>query len=139
MTSEFWHRCRYWLPVAAYAALILYLSSLSHPEETFPFLRIDFADKAGHALEYGGFAIVLYRAFRHASTPQGSRHALLLAIVSAAAHGALNEAYQEFLPYRTAEGWDLVADTVGAAIAAYGYDRITGAAGVPRRVMSSEG
>ena len=138
MTSEFWRQCRYWLPVAAYAALILYLSSLSHPEETFPLLRIEFADKAGHALEYGGFAIVLYRAFRHASTPQGNRYALLLAIASAATYGVLDEAYQHFLSHRTAEGWDVVADTIGAAIAAYGYDRITGAVGVPRRVMSNE-
>ncbi|MEK6617166.1 MAG: hypothetical protein AABY90_00550, partial [Nitrospirota bacterium] len=51
----------YWLPVAAYAGLIFYLSSLSQPEEYVPSLLEELGDKVLHAMEFGMLGILCYR------------------------------------------------------------------------------
>src|SRR5438067_12758568 len=112
---------RYWLPVAAYAGLIFYLSSLSHPEEYSPLLFEELGDKVLHAMEYGLLSILCYRAFRHGAGDRAARYALLLAIVSTAAYGVTDEVHQAFVPLREAEAGDLLMDMIGAAIGATGW------------------
>ncbi|HRI39280.1 MAG TPA: hypothetical protein PLO50_12035, partial [Nitrospira sp.] len=53
---------RSWGPVCAYAALIFYMSSQSHPEEQVPFVT-HFSDKVLHAVEYAVLGALYYRAF----------------------------------------------------------------------------
>lgn len=64
-------------------------------------------DKAGHA---GLFAALTVAALGSVS---GRRARLALALL---AYGALVELVQSFLPLRSADGWDLVADAVGIAL-----------------------
>ncbi len=112
---------RYWLPVAAYAGLIFYLSSLSHPEAYFPSLVAELGDKVLHAVEYGLLSVLCYRAFRHGAGAWAARYALQLAIVAAATYGVTDEVHQAFVPLREAEAGDLLMDTIGAAIGATGW------------------
>ena len=112
---------RYWLPVAAYAGLIFYLSSLSHPEEYIPSLLGELGDKVLHAMEYGVLSVLCYRAFRHGAGAWAARYALRLAIVAAATYGVTDEVHQAFVPLREAEAGDLLMDMIGAAIGARGW------------------
>ena len=112
---------RYWLPVVAYASLIFYLSSLSQPEEYMPSLVSELGDKTLHALEYGLLGILCYRAFLNAAGARAARYALLLAIAASVGYALTDEVHQAFIPLREPDVWDLVADSIGASVAAFGW------------------
>jgi VanZ family protein len=117
---------RYWAPVIAYASLIFYFSSLSHPEERLPeFLIKEISDKLLHLMEYGMLATLCYRAFRWAAAPSAARRAVVLAILVASAYAATDEVHQLFVPLREASWMDWTADTIGAAVGAVGWSRLT--------------
>jgi VanZ family protein len=109
--------------VAAYAALIFYLSSLSQPEVYVPSLLMPLGDKTLHGLEYGLLGILTFRAFRFAGGYWSASHALLLAIAASGGYGLTDEIHQAFVPLREADVWDLVIDVVAASIAAWGWSR----------------
>lgn len=116
----------YWGPVAGYAALIFFLSSLSAPGLAAPFLRLPFGDKILHAGVYGGMALLALRAFRHAAGACGERYALVLAVAVSVLYGMSDEFHQFFVPQRHPELWDLAADAAGAVMATWIWTRMTG-------------
>ncbi len=121
MGRWFW----YWSPVVVYAAVIFYLSSLSHPEETLPKVLLDkLSDKALHLVEYAVFAVLAYRAFRWAAGPAAARQAVLFTIVVASLYGITDEIHQAFVPLRESSWLDWVADTLGGMIGAVGAKRV---------------
>ena len=122
----------YWTPPVAYAAMIFYLSSLSHPEEYLPSLFSTLSDKLLHALEYGALGVLSYRAFRFAASPWAARHALVLAIAASVLYGLSDELHQAFVPFREADVWDLLADTAGASVAVWGWRWLIDAHGAGR-------
>ena len=110
---------RAWLPVAAYMALIFYLSSLPHPDEDLPkFLFETLGDKILHVIEYAVLAFLCYRAFRRAAGSSAAAYAVVLAVVTASLYGATDEVHQAFVPFRTATWLDWLADTAGGMIGA---------------------
>jgi VanZ family protein len=111
----------YWLPVAAYAGLIFYLSSLSQPEEYVPSLLAELGDKVLHAMEFGMLGILCYRAFRHAAGAWAAHYALFLAVAASVGYALTDEVHQAFVPLREPDAWDLLADSIGASIAAFGW------------------
>ena len=116
----------FWLPVCAYAGLIFFLSSLSHPEELAPSVFEFLGDKMLHAIEYGILGVLCYRAFRYAAGPWGARYALGLAIFLATLYGLSDEIHQSFVADRESSGWDLLADFAGAVVATVGWRWKTG-------------
>ncbi len=103
-----------WAPAVAYMALIWMISSvaLQLPSiDSFP-LR----DKGIHMLEYGALGFLL----AHATLRTWPRHARLrtgaLAVLITVLWGVLDEIHQAFVPGRSPETLDLVADAVGAAL-----------------------
>jgi VanZ family protein len=102
---------RAWGPAAAWCLLIFTASSFS--------LRTGAdlprgSDKAAHLLEYGILGFLAARALL-LSRPRGSLPgAILLGTVLAVLFGASDEIHQIFVPGRTAEWADLVADLLGA-------------------------
>ena len=118
------HWMRAWLPVAAYMALIFYLSSLPHPEEQLPnFLFEKLGDKLLHAIEYSVLAMLCYRAFRRTVRAYAAQYAVVLAIAAASLYGATDEVHQAFVPLRASSLSDWIADTAGAVIGAVGARR----------------
>ena len=82
-----------------------------------PPVSVQYLDKVEHCLV---FAVVAYSYFRAAKSlwPAASLVRLrFLASLSAFGLGALLELLQSYVPYRSAELLDLVADAVGAALA----------------------
>ena len=104
-------RAAAWLPAALYMALIWTLSSFSFDA---PIEHIPLRDKGVHFLEYGTLGFLLAHAtFR--SWP--SRHLLrtaALAVCITVLWGWLDEIHQAFVPGRSSDALDLVADTAGA-------------------------
>ncbi|MGH7164032.1 MAG: VanZ family protein [Nitrospiraceae bacterium] len=114
-------RWAYWLPVAAYAGLIFYLSSQSHPEEWLPSLVRELSDQALHLIEYGILGILCHRAFRHAAGAWATRYAVLLAVLASSGYGLTDEVHQAFVPLREASGGDVLMDVIGATVGAWGW------------------
>lgn len=108
------HRLLYWLPAAAWAGMVFFLSSrpAPRPPEGWDFFAMD---KYAHA---GIFAILAL--FVLAGLQAGWRRAsvgtVLLAVVIASLYGATDELHQHFLPFRQADPLDWAADTLGAAL-----------------------
>ena len=114
-TSLWW----YWGPVLAWAGWIFYLSSLTDPPVP-SWILPEGSDKVLHGWEYGLLGLLCYRAFRHAAGSWAAARALGLAIVSATLYGLSDELHQAFVPERTADLFDLLADGIGAAAGAWG-------------------
>jgi VanZ family protein len=95
-------------------ALIFGLSSIS---QTPAF--VGGVDKYLHATLYAGLGALIVRALAG-----GWRRPMTLGIVVgtiaiAAAYGVSDEFHQSFVPRRSVEAMDVVADTVGASVAAF--------------------
>jgi VanZ family protein len=99
-----------WLPVALYMAAIFYVSSL--PQPPVP----PGGDKPWHLLAYFGLGVLTTGAVAGGlAVPIGSRTAVL-AMAIAIAYGATDEFHQLFVPGRSAQLADLVADAIGVVI-----------------------
>src|SRR5262249_2551621 len=105
-----------------------HFSSESNP---LPALTERVWDKLLHVIEYGGLGLLACRA----SLGEGARwkHAVLVAILISSAYGVTDEWHEAVVPLRTPDGYDWIADTVGAAIGAAAYlaaPRAAGSAGM---------
>jgi len=101
---------RWLLPALAYAALIFLLSHLSNP---FPFKPTGLLtyDKLLHFLEYLAFGVLLAWGLSRAGLAVSS--AGVWAVVLGSAYGLTDEIHQAFVPKRSADPLDWLADTAG--------------------------
>jgi VanZ family protein len=106
-------RLHLWLPPLLYMALIFHLSSESNP---LPGLTTWVWDKALHAIEYGALGLLMCRGL----VGEGVKRvrAALIAIVLASVYAASDEWHQAFVPLRSPDALDWVADTIGSACGA---------------------
>ena len=74
-------------------------------------------DKLLHAAAFGGLALLLARAVRYSSARSSLLKCLWFGALGSSALGALLEVCQAFVPYRSSDPLDWLADTVGAALA----------------------
>ncbi|MBX7195358.1 MAG: VanZ family protein [Sandaracinaceae bacterium] len=103
-----------WLPAALYMASIWMVSSFDTP--SLPTSLFPLRDKGVHALEYGvlGFLVAhaCLRSFPHHARPRVALFAILCGVL----WGVLDEIHQAFVPGRSADVLDLVADSVGVTL-----------------------
>jgi len=102
-----------WGPVGLYALAIFVESSISQ----VPALPSGFTDKDGHGLLYAGLAVLVLRAASGARWEGVTLRAAAAAVAFAAVYGITDEFHQWFMPGRTADVNDWVADCSGAAAA----------------------
>jgi VanZ family protein len=105
-----------WGPVVVYMIIIFGLSSESAP---MPVLTENVWDKLLHVIEYGGLAVLFGRAL--VGEGLASVSACVLAVLLTSAYAASDEYHQLFVPLRSGDIHDWLADTVGAAAGAIGY------------------
>jgi len=109
---------RYWLPVLAYITAIVTVSAQ-------PYLRgpIEFtnSDKIYHVLEYSILGLLLARAMRGSAPGWPPMAVALSAIACGILVGTSDEFFQSFVPGRISSAFDLLADTVGVALAQVVY------------------
>lgn len=106
-------RFRLWLPVIAYMAMLFGFSSLStlpSPPRGFSFYDV-------HIAAYAGLGALTTRAmakgFRNVSW-----RAVLVGIVIATLYGVSDEYHQRFVPGRSFDVLDMLADLIGSVVGA---------------------
>ncbi len=108
-------RCRWlwhWGPVVACMALIFTVSAMSRPPAP---PRV--GDKTLHFLAYGTLGGLALRATSGAAMAGVSASSALTAWAIASAYGVTDEFHQRYVPGRTPDVGDLVADALGAMAA----------------------
>ena len=92
-------------------------------------IRPEGVDKNAHAVLYAGLGALLVRAFAGGWGRRVTLGVVFASVAIAAVYGVSDEYHQSFVPMRQAEALDVMADAVGAAVAAfglYGWDIIRG-------------
>jgi VanZ family protein len=79
------------------------------------------SDKLLHAVEFGGFAFLLCRAFSALVATRSQYFIAVLSVVVTLCYGAIDEAHQLRVAQRIADLADLAADGLGALLAALGW------------------
>ena len=105
-----------WGPVACYMALIFALSSMSAPPSPMPS-----SDKVEHFVAYGGLGALALRATTGGTLAGLSRGAAAAAWGIAAVYGITDEYHQSFVPERSSDAADALADAAGAATSVLGF------------------
>ncbi|MDO8682760.1 MAG: VanZ family protein [Armatimonadota bacterium] len=105
-----------WLPVIIVMLAIMFVSAI--PSDKKPGDPFQHADKCAHFMAYGILALTLYRAIRLSVPGRSRAYHAFMTIVVAALYGITDEGHQHFVPGRSMSPYDLMADTIGASIAA---------------------
>ena len=101
-----------WFPVVVYMAAIFYVSSLQHPP-----VPANIPDVRLHAVAYFGLMVVVTRAVAHGTWAGVTLLRLGIAWLITVMYGASDEWHQAYVPLRTAELRDVIADAIGALAA----------------------
>ena len=108
-------RLSLWAPVAVYIAAIFVVSA--QPSAPLP---PGVTDKEGHLAAYAGLAVLTARAFAGGLpaliTVPAARSTLAVSI----GHGIADEIHQSFVPGRSADALDVLADAAGACLGLLG-------------------
>jgi len=103
-----------WGPALAYAAGIFVLSAI--PDMPAPPMGV--SDKTAHSTLYSGFAVTLVWGFAGGRLAGLGWRSALAAIAAASLYGVTDEFHQSFVPGRTCDVFDWMADTRGAMLVA---------------------
>ena len=106
-----------WLAPVLYLAGIFYMSSMPNPLFAPPDFR--WGDKVAHFSAYAGLGALLCRAYRGSGLTGAA--AFWLTVLTAGLYGASDEWHQSFVPNRSADPADWIADTLGALVGAVAY------------------
>ncbi len=99
-----------WLPPLGYALLIFTLSSIE--SASLPSLQFKLGDKLIHLAEYGLFGFLTARLF----VQLGWKQPYIWAVLIASFYGVTDEIHQFYVPGRTMEVYDWIADTLGGLL-----------------------
>ena len=100
-----------WLPLLLYCGLIFIQSSRPVPED-IP--DIVFLDKILHFFGYALLGVLFFRAYKTTSLRYSPRLIVFISIMSATLYGVSDEIHQHFIPTRSADIRDLLADMLGS-------------------------
>lgn len=105
-------------PPVAWAILIFIASSI--PQDAFPASRLFSQDKLIHAAVFGVLALLVFRGLRMRKPAAPVFSAVWLTMVISTLYGALDEIHQLYVPGRSCDVFDLLADALGAALVVAG-------------------
>ena len=97
-----------------YALLIFVVSAI--PSLTPPNLGFVLQDKILHFIEYSLFSFLLFLAFFTSGRQFLKKNFLLLSCLIGIAYAVTDEIHQGFVPGRSSEFWDFVADSLGIIV-----------------------
>jgi VanZ family protein len=102
-----------WGPVAVQMTLIFIASSIPH----LGALPGGLSDKGGHSIGYAMLGALVLRAFAGGRLSGVTWPRAAAALLVATFYGVSDEFHQSFVPGRTPDAYDVLADCSGAAIA----------------------
>lgn len=105
-----------WLPVIAYMAMLFGFSSLS----TLPSPPGDFSFYDVHIAAYAGLGALAARAFAAGRLRHVTWRAVCGAIALSSFYGVTDEYHQLFVPGRSFDRLDMLADAIGSVVGASG-------------------
>ncbi|MBP9854883.1 MAG: VanZ family protein [Candidatus Omnitrophica bacterium] len=109
---------RFWFPVILYSGIIFYVSSIN--DLAAP-PTIAFSDKLCHLIEYGLFGLLLARAVNNTKPGMDQWTLIVISLVGALLYGLSDEFHQSFVPGRSVELFDLLADALGGFLGGLTY------------------
>lgn len=101
-----------------YALLIFGVSAI--PSLSAPPLGIVLEDKIVHFFEFGVFSFLLFLALFNSGSEFAKRHVFFLSSTIGIVYALSDELHQKFVPGRTCEFLDFVADCLGIALVQIG-------------------
>lgn len=104
-----------WLPVAAWAGVIFYLSSVPHLSTGWGVWDL-ILRKMAHMVEFGVLALLFWRALS-GSKPLERVTLARWTLAVVALYALSDEFHQSFVPGRVMSLWDVSIDTLGGYIA----------------------
>jgi VanZ family protein len=111
----------YWFPIILYCLLIFIQSSYpsikSGPE-------LPHIDKVLHFVAYAFLGALFLRAFKTSRIKNNVKLILILSIFLSSLYGVSDEIHQYFVPYRSADLMDILADMLGGLTGGYLYRAI---------------
>ena len=110
----------YWFPIFVYCLLIFIQSSRPSPDITphWPFV-----DKVLHFSAYALLSALFLRAFNTTRIKNNLKLIFILSVLLSSLYGISDEIHQSFVPYRTADAMDVLADILGSIAGVYLYQK----------------
>ena len=110
----------YWFPVFVYCLLIFIQSSRPSPDITphWPYV-----DKVLHFFAYALLSALFLRAFNTTRIKNNLKLIFILSVLLSSLYGISDEIHQSFVPYRTADPMDVLADILGSIAGVYLYQK----------------
>jgi len=111
----------YWFPILVYCLLIFIQSSCPSPDITpdWPYV-----DKVLHFTAYALLGALFLRAFKTTRIRHHLKLIFALSVLFSALYGISDEIHQSFVPYRTADYRDVLADILGSILGVYIFYKI---------------
>lgn len=117
-------RTRFAWPYAAivfvYCVVIFFLSSGPVPEEVEELSPFSGFDKVVHGVLFGGLAACVAVGLWRSNARLTRRQFIGIPVLFTTLYGVSDELHQYFVPERSVEFWDLIADFLGALIVTVG-------------------
>jgi VanZ family protein len=111
----------YWFPILLYCLLIFIQSSHPSPDIT---PRWPHFDKVLHFTAYALLGALFLRAFCTTRINHHLKLIFMLSVLFSSLYGISDEIHQSFVPYRTADVMDALADILGSIAGVYLYQKI---------------
>jgi VanZ family protein len=110
----------YWFPIFVYCLLIFIQSSRPSPDITphWPYV-----DKVLHFSAYALLSALFLRAFNTTRIKNNLKLIFILSVLLSSLYGISDEIHQSFVPYRTADAMDVLADILGSIAGVYLYQK----------------
>ena len=109
----------YQFPAIFWICAIFVQSSI--PDLSAPDLGFNLQDKFAHFIEFSILAILLFRATINSKSERTRNRSFYLTIIIGIVYAVFDEVHQLFVPGRSAEVADAVADTIGVLFAVFFY------------------
>jgi VanZ family protein len=101
----------YWFPILVYCLLIFIQSSRPLPEIKS---NLPYFDKVLHFAAYALLGALFLRAFNTTQIKHNLKLIIMLSILLSSLYGISDEIHQSFVPFRTADTMDALADILGS-------------------------
>ena len=113
---------RYWFPLIIYCILI-FLQSSFPSIESVP--ELPYTDKLLHFFAYAVLGALFLRAYKTLRVRNRLNLLIMFSILSSSLYGISDELHQYFVPCRSAEWMDILADILGSVFGVFIYRYIS--------------
>lgn len=112
---------RYWFPLITYCIFIFIQSSFPSIESV---PELPYIDKLLHFFAYSVLGALFLRAYKTLQIRDNLKFLIILSVLSSSLYGISDEIHQHFVPYRSFEYVDILADVLGSLFGVFIYQYI---------------